>query len=41
VATSLEVQADIFITNDASLKKITEIKVMLLSEMLNQPLSCW
>jgi predicted nucleic acid-binding protein len=34
VATSLEVQADIFITNDASLKKITEIKVMLLSEML-------
>jgi len=34
VATSLEAQADIFITNDSSLKKITEIKVMLLSEML-------
>ncbi|HZK41012.1 MAG TPA: PIN domain-containing protein [Atribacterota bacterium] len=34
VATTLEAQADIFITNDASLKKITEIKVMLLSEML-------
>jgi len=34
VATSLEAQADIFITNDASLKKITEIKVLLLSEML-------
>ena len=34
VATSLEAQADIFITNDTSLKKITEIKVFLLSEML-------
>ena len=34
VATSLEVQADVFITNDASLKKITEIKVLLLSDML-------
>jgi len=34
VATSLEVQADVFITNDTSLKKITEIKVLLLSEML-------
>jgi len=34
LATSLEAQADIFITNDASLKKITEIKVLLLSEML-------
>jgi predicted nucleic acid-binding protein len=34
VATSLEAQADIFITNDSSLKKITEIKVLLLSEML-------
>jgi len=34
VATSLEAQADIFITNDTSLKKITEIKVLLLSEML-------
>ena len=34
VATSLEAQADIFITNDSSFKKITEIKVMLLSEML-------
>jgi len=34
IATSLEAQADIFITNDASLKKITEIKVLLLSEVL-------
>ena len=34
VATSLEAHADIFITNDTSLKKVTEIKVMLLSEML-------
>ena len=34
VATSLEAQADIFITNDTSLKKITEIKVFLLSVML-------
>jgi len=34
IATSLEAQADIFITNDASLKKVTEIKVLLLSEML-------
>lgn len=34
IATSLEAQADIFITNDTSLKKISEIKVLLLSEML-------
>ena len=34
MATSLEAQADIFITNDTSLKKVTEIKVLLLSEML-------
>ena len=34
IATSLEAHADIFITNDTSLKKITEIKVLLLSEML-------
>jgi len=34
VATSLETQADIFITNDKTLKKISEIKVLLLSEML-------
>jgi len=34
IATSLEAQADIFITNDTSLKKVTEIKVLLLSEML-------
>ena len=34
VATSLETQADIFITNDISLKKVKEIKVLLLSEML-------
>lgn len=34
VATSLEAQANVFITNDTSLKKITEIKVMLLSEMV-------
>jgi len=34
IATSLEAQADVFITNDASLKKISEIKVLLLSEML-------
>jgi predicted nucleic acid-binding protein len=34
VATSLEAHADVFITNDTSLKKITEIKVLLLSELL-------
>jgi len=34
IATSLEARADIFITNDATLKKISEIKVLLLSEML-------
>jgi len=34
VATSIEAQADIFITNGTSLKKVTEIKVLLLSEML-------
>jgi predicted nucleic acid-binding protein len=34
IATSLEVKADLFITNDATLKKISEIKVLLLSEML-------
>ena len=34
IATCLEAKADIFITNDATLKKITEIKVLLLSEML-------
>lgn len=34
VATSLEQKADIFITNDATLKKISEIKVLLLSEMI-------
>jgi len=34
IATSLETQADIFITNDKTLKKISEIKVLLLSEML-------
>ena len=34
IATSLEVGADIFITNDATLEKISEIKVLLLSEML-------
>ena len=34
IATSLEVKADIFITNDANFKKISEIKVLLLSEML-------
>lgn len=34
IATSLEVKADIFITNDVTLKKISEIKVLLLSEML-------
>jgi len=34
VATALDAQADRFITNDTSLKKITEIKVLLLSEML-------
>lgn len=34
IATSLEAKADIFITNDATLKKVTEIKVLLLSEML-------
>ena len=34
IATSLEAKADIFITNDTSLKKISEIKVLLLSEML-------
>lgn len=36
IATSLEVKADIFITNDATLKKISEIKVLLLSEMLKE-----
>jgi len=34
LATSLEAKADIFITNDATLKKISEINVLLLSEML-------
>jgi len=34
IATSLEVKANVFITNDATLKKIKEIKVLLLSEML-------
>ncbi len=34
IATSLESKADIFITNDATLKKVSEIKVLLLSEML-------
>ena len=34
MATSLEAQADIFITNDTSLKKVTEINVLLLSELL-------
>jgi predicted nucleic acid-binding protein len=34
IATSLEAKADIFITNDVTLKKISEIKVLLLSEML-------
>lgn len=34
IATSIGAKADIFITNDATLKKITEIKVLLLSEML-------
>lgn len=34
IATSLEAKADIFITNDSTLKKISEIKVLLLSEML-------
>jgi len=34
IATSLEAKADIFITNDATLKKISEIKILLLSEML-------
>ena len=34
IATSLEAKADIFITNDETLKKISEIKVLLLSEML-------
>jgi len=33
IAISLEAKADIFITNDANLKKISEIKVLLLSEM--------
>lgn len=33
VATSLELKADMFITNDVTLKKISEIKVLLLSEM--------
>jgi predicted nucleic acid-binding protein len=36
IATSLEVKADIFITNDAILKKMSEIKVLLLSEMLKE-----
>ena len=34
IATSLEAKVDIFITNDTTLKKISEIKVLLLSEML-------
>ncbi|MGB6369655.1 MAG: PIN domain-containing protein [Atribacterota bacterium] len=34
IATSLEAKADIFITNDATLKKISEIKVLLLNKML-------
>jgi len=34
IGTSLEVKANVFITNDANLKKISEIKVLLLSEML-------
>lgn len=34
IATSLEVKADTFITNDATLKKISEIEVLLLDEML-------
>ena len=34
IATSLEAKADMFITNDVTLKKISEIKVLLLSEML-------
>ena len=34
IATCLEAKADIFITNDSTLKKISEIKVLLLSEML-------
>ena len=34
IATSLEAKADTFITNDASLKKISEIKILLLDEML-------
>jgi predicted nucleic acid-binding protein len=34
IATSLEAKADIFITNDTTLKKISEIKVLLLKEML-------
>ena len=34
IAISLEAHADVFITNDTSLKKVTEIKVLLLSEML-------
>lgn len=34
IATSLEAKADIFITNDETLKKVSEIKVLLLSEML-------
>jgi len=34
IATSLEAKADTFITNDATLKKISEIEVLLLDEML-------
>ena len=34
IAVSLEAKADIFITNEATLKKISETKVLLLSEML-------
>jgi len=34
IATSLEANADIFITNDTTLEKISEIKILLLSEML-------
>ena len=34
IATSLEAKADTFITNNASLKKISEIKILLLDGML-------
>ena len=36
IATSLEANADIFITNDTTLEKISEIKILLLSEMLKE-----